>query len=177
MRTAALSERRDVLSSRLVEVERRLAGHVAEREQAGARRLRIEADILVVERLAEAAGRSGERLATLLERLQELRARQVDEVRRGGERLEALRRQRAERETRLGEMRARLAALDVELAESGVRLAAATEALRRELGCHPAEALAAAGPELPEGTTAAARAAAVEQELTSLGPVNPLALE
>ena len=177
VRAGALAERRAVLSSRLAEVERRLAGHVAEREQAGARRRGIEHDITVVDRLAATLEGTATRLDVLLRQLQEQRARQIDEVRAGGARLESLRRQRSECEARLGVSRDRLQALDVELAESGVRREAATEALRRELGCDPEDAVQAPCPELPEGTTAAARAAAVEQELAALGPVNPLALE
>ena len=177
LRAAALAERRTVLGARLAEVEHRLAGHAAERERAGERRRRIEADVEAVDRLAGALDSVGERLATLLGRLQDLRARQVDEVRAGGERLESLRRRRAEAETELGALRTRLQSLELELAESGVRHEAATEALRRELGVRPEEAVGASCPELPEGTTAEARALAVEQELAGLGPVNPLAVE
>ena len=71
----------------------------------------------------------------------------------------------------------RLQKLALEMAESGVRQESAVEALRRELGCEPETAMAAACPALPEGVDAASRAAAVETELASLGPVNPLALE
>ncbi len=166
-----------MLGARLAEVERRLAGHVAERERAGERRRRIEGDVHAVDRLAGALDSVGERLGTSLSRLQELRARQVDEVRAGGERLESLRRRRAESETELGALRTRLQTVELELAESGVRHEAATEALRRELGVRPEEAVGAGCPELPEGTTAEARALAVEQELAALGPVNPLAVE
>ncbi|HYL41674.1 MAG TPA: AAA family ATPase, partial [Candidatus Binatus sp.] len=67
--------------------------------------------------------------------------------------------------------------VELELAESSVRREAAQEAARRELGCTPEEAMGAPLPELPEGQDAATRAATVEAELASLGPVNPLALE
>ena len=63
------------------------------------------------------------------------------------------------------------------MAEAKVRRDTAAEALRRELGCEPEEAMGAPCPELPEGEDPARRAAAVERELASLGPVNPLALE
>jgi chromosome segregation protein len=177
LRSAALAERRDVLSTRLADVERRLAGHAAERERAGERRRRIEADLRAVDRLDSVLETTASRLASLLERLQQERARQVDEVRASTGRLEDLRQRRAEVEAALGELRQRLQAVEVEVAEAGVRHEAAEEALRRELGCHPAEALGAPCPELPEGVDARARAASLEQELAALGPVNPLALE
>jgi chromosome segregation protein len=177
VRVAALTERRAVLSTRLADVERRLAGHVAEREAAGDRRRRIEEDIAVVDRLGSVLQRAALRIGEQAQRLQQARARQVDEARAGGERLEALRRRRSEAERALGELRERLQAVELETAEAAVRHEAAAEALRRELGCDPSEAQSAPCPELPEGTTAEARAAAVERELAALGPVNPLAME
>ncbi|MHB8330393.1 MAG: AAA family ATPase, partial [Acidimicrobiales bacterium] len=177
VRAAALAERHAVLANRLTEVERRLAGHVAERQQAGARRRRIEADASAVDRLHGVVEGAAQRLAGVLERLQELRARQIDEVRAGGARLEALRRQRVEAESRIGDTRQRRQRLELELAESGVRQEAAVEALRRELGSDPAAAIGAPCPDLPEGIDAATRAAALQTELGQLGPVNPLALE
>ncbi len=63
------------------------------------------------------------------------------------------------------------------MAEAKVRRDTAAEALRRELGCEPEEAMGAPCPELPEGEDPARRLATVEQELAALGPVNPLALE
>lgn len=177
LRGAAFTERRTVLGARLAEVERRLTGHAAERERAGERRRRIEADVEAVDRLTAALDTLGARLEGLLTRLQELRARQVDEVRAGGERLESLRRRRAEIETELGALRTRLQTVELELAEAGVRHEAAAEALRRELGVRPDDAVGTSCPELPDGTTAEARALVVEQELAALGPVNPLAVE
>jgi chromosome segregation protein len=177
VRVAALTERRAVLSTRLADVERRLAGHVAEREAAGDRRRRIEEDIAVVDRLGAALRRAALRIGEQAERLQQARARQVDEARAGGERLESLRRSRSEADRALGELRERLQAVELEMAEAAVRQEAAAEALRRELGCEASEAMSAPCPELPEGTTAPERAAALEQELSALGPVNPLAME
>jgi chromosome segregation protein len=177
VRAAAFAERRAVLTDRLQDVERRLAGHVEEREQATERRRRIESDARSVERLATVVQRHGDRLAGLLERLQDMRTRQLDEVRAGGERLEALRRNRSDTAGRANETRDRLQRLEVELAEAGVRHESAVEALRRELGVEPAEAMGAPCPELPDGVDAPTRLATVETELAGLGPVNPLALE
>jgi len=177
VRIAGLAERRAVLTNRLEDVERRLASHVVERDQAGQRRRRLEADARAVDRLTEVVDRHGSRLTGLSERLHEERSRQLDEVRAGGARLENLRRERTAVDARITETRDVLQRLALELAESGVRHESAVEALRRELGCEPETAMSAPCPVLPEGVDAPSRAAAVESELTSLGPVNPLALE
>jgi len=177
VKAAALSERRSVLTGRQAEAERRLAGHSAERARAGERRRRLEAEGATVDRLdATVAGCAG-RLTGLLERVQQRRARHLDEVRAGGARLDTLRHERSEADSRLTSTRERLQRLELELAEIGVRYEASSEALRRELGCEPAEAAATVCPQLPEGVDARSRAAALEAELATLGPINPLALE
>jgi chromosome segregation protein len=137
----------------------------------------LEADARAVDLLAGVVDRHATRLTGLGERLAEERSRQLDEVRAGGARLEELRRQRSAIESRVTETRDQLQRLALDLAESGVRQESAVEALRRELGCEPETAMAAACPTLPDGVDAVARAAAVESELATLGPVNPLALE
>ena len=58
-----------------------------------------------------------------------------------------------------------------------MRTEALTETVRRELGSDPAAVMEAPAPELPEGSTAAQHAARLADQLASLGPVNPLALE
>ena len=177
VKVAGLVERRAVLSSRLDDTERRLAGNVDARERAGERRRRLEAGALATDRLGAAVHRHAERLGEMLETLRARRSRQLDDVRAGGARLESLRKERAEADTRLAEIRQRAQHLELQMAEATVRRDTAVEALRRELGCEPEDAMGAPCPELPEGEDPARRAAVVERELASLGPVNPLALE
>jgi chromosome segregation protein len=177
VRIASLAERRAVLTGRLQDVERRLAGHVAERDKAGERRRRLEAGARAVDRLGVVVEGHASRLSSLSERLQVERSRQLDEVRAGGARLDDLRRERAAVEARVTETRDVLQRLALELAESGVRQESAVEALRRELGCEPETAMSAPAPVLADGMDAETRAASIESELASLGPVNPLALE
>jgi chromosome segregation protein len=177
MKAAAFAERRSVLSGRLAEADRRLAGHSAERAQASERRRRLEADAHSVDRLEATVVGCAARLATLLERVRERRARHLDEVRTGGARLDTLRHERSEADDRLAKIRERLQRLELELAEVGVRYEAATEALRRELGCEPEQATGVPCPVLPEGTDARTRATALEAEVAALGAINPLALE
>src|SRR5690606_6092563 len=66
---------------------------------------------------------------------------------------------------------------ELEEAEVRLRTETATEALRGELDCEPEQAMATDAPELPEGTSAAARRRDLERELRIMGPINPLALE
>jgi chromosome segregation protein len=177
VKAAALSERRSVLSNRLVETERRLAGHSAERARAAERRMVLEADASTLDRLDSAVERCASDLAGLAERVSRRRSRHLEEVRAGGARLDTLRHERSETDSRLGAVRERLQRLQLEVAELGVRYEASTEALRREMGAEPEDAKATACPPLPEGVEARARASALESELATLGPINPLALE
>src|SRR5690606_35747479 len=71
----------------------------------------------------------------------------------------------------------RLQRAEVDISEITVRIESAVEAMRRDLDVDPETAMAAPAPELPEGTTAPARARELERELRLLGPINPLALE
>src|SRR5207244_13158591 len=102
---------------------------------------------------------------------------------------QAVRRQSAG--TRLAALRAKLAALEQDSAETGeklnraeideaetrMRLDNAIEKLRTDFDCEPAVALDAPQPEVPEGMTLAGRARELERELRMLGPINPLALQ
>jgi len=177
VRWAGLDERRRVLAERLTEVERRLTGHSDERQQAAERRKRLEADATAVERLLAVVGTAQVTLDGALSELRERHRRQREAVRAGGARLETLRGQRSAAEHELAAVRSRLQKIELELAESGIRREAVIDVLRRELGCAPEEALAAAEPELPAGVDAGARVTQLEAELAKLGPVNPLALE
>jgi chromosome segregation protein len=177
IKVASLAERRTVLGARLEETERRLADRVEARATAAERRRGLEAAARAADRLGTTVEVHRDRLDCILAALHDRRARQLEEVRAGGARLESLRRQRAEEDARLTETRRQMQQLELELAESGVRREASEGALRRELGCEPAEAMSAPCPSLPEGDDPARRAAVVEKELASLGPVNPLALE
>lgn len=177
IRAGALAERRHVLSSRLEDVERRLSGHADERRQAEDRRRRIVADSIAVERLRRVVGDHQARVESVAVQLQEMRDEQVELLRAGGARLEDLRRQRVATDEELSTARDRHQRYDIELAEVGTRHQAAVEALERELGCSPEEALTAECPELAEGVSPSKRAADLQAELTRMGPINPLAAE
>ena len=177
VRTAGLVERRRVLTERLQEVERRLTGHAEERQQAAERRRRLESDATAVERLLGVVAEAQAGLDALLSALRDRHRRQLEAVRAGGARLEELRRQRSVNEHELAATRSRLQKAELDLMEASVRREAVVEALRRELGCEPGDAVGAPVPELPEGVDPAERAAQLEVELAAIGPVNPLAME
>jgi hypothetical protein len=177
VRSAGLVERRRVLTERLREVERRLTGHADERREAAERRTRLEADATAVARLLEVIAEAQSRLDAALAELRERYRMQLEAVKAGGARLEELRRQRSANEHELAAARSRLQKIELDLVEATIRRETVVETLRHDLACTPEDALAAAVPELAEGTDPPTRIGELEAELAALGPVNPLALE
>ena len=177
VRTAGLVERRRVLTERLGEVERRLTGHADERLQAAARRTRLESDATAVQRLLGVVAEAQAGLDSLLSSLRDRHRRQLEAVRAGGARLEELRRRRSVNDHELAATRSRLQKAELDLVEATIRREAVVEALRRELGCGPEDAIGAPAPELPEGVDPSGRVDQLESELAAIGPVNPLAME
>ncbi len=176
VRAASITERRDVLHRRLEEVERRLAARPDEEAAAQRRRdaltTRREGVRALIDRLAAllvaADAQAGE--------LREARRVQTEAAREAGSRLDALRTERAGAERELSEARERLNRLDIEQAETKLRLETTVEQLRRDFDCEPHAALAAGAPDVADGVTIAQHARDLERELRMLGPVNPLAL-
>ncbi len=177
VRAAGLDERRSVLGERRAEVERRLAGYEAAREQAAERRRTHEAAGRALGRLAGELGHLGETLGEHLARLREERRRQEQAVAEVSARLAAARSDRAATERRLAEGREHAQRRELERAELSVRLETAIETIRHDLDAEVAEALEAECPELPPGIPPAARVRELEREVRLLGPINPLALE
>lgn len=177
VRIAGLREREQFLRQRSGDTERRLEADSVARVEAGERRQKIKAALVAVGRLAEVV--EAHRLATesRLTELHELRRRQSDEVRAIASRLDAGRRGRHEDEQQLEELRERARRIDIDEAESRIRLEAAEETIRRDLEVEPEVAEAAPMPEVPEGTTQADRARALERDIRLMGPINPLALQ
>jgi chromosome segregation protein len=111
------------------------------------------------------------------ERVSERRRRRSEEAGAAGRRLDTLRAERGELEQQLGVLREQMSRVEIEEAETRMRLEAAVEKLRGEFDCEPAAALDAPAPDVPDGTTLAGRARELERELRVMGPVNPLALQ
>jgi chromosome segregation protein len=177
VRTAAVDERRQFLSRRLSELEERLEGAAAERAAAAERRVELDMKQVATERLIIFVAERSEEIDVVLVDLRERRRRQSEATRAVAAELDALRRERAEAEKQLSELRERLQRVELEDAETKLRIETAIEALRRDLDMEPAQAMAAEAPELPEGVTPTARLRELERELRIMGPINPLALE
>ncbi len=176
VKSASLEERRGFLTRRRDEVEDRLRRFEAERADASGRRVRLEEQAGVLAGLVEVLRQRGDQLERLLDGLRARRTRQSAMTRAAAERLAGLRSERQAAERRLVEVGERQQRVVVEEAETRLRLETATEGLRRDLSLQPEEAMAAAPPNLPDGTSAESRAAALDRDLRLMGPVNPLAL-
>ena len=177
VRAAAVDERRQFLSRRLAELEERLEGAAAERAAAADRRVQLDVKQVATERLIGFVAERSAEIDIVLVDLRERRRRQSEAARAVAAELDALRRERAEAEKHLGELRERLQRVELEDAETKLRIETAVEALRRDLDKEPAQAMAAECPELPEGISPTARVRDLERELRIMGPINPLALE
>ena len=176
-REAEFGERRRLIAARRTEIERRLAGHAAERQAATLRRERLEFDLGALSRLAVLVERASADVATAQEAMDSTYREQLEASRASAERLEAIRLARQDLDTRLSTMFDERRRLEVEQAELAVKRTTLHEAIRRDLGVEPHEVGPVADLEVPEGTTLEQRVGELEARMTSLGPINPLALE
>jgi len=173
----AVAARRRDLEARKGETESRLAQARTRRSQAEARVARSRTDLSHLRRLGDAASSAVGTIDAARADLDRRRQERAAATRRLSATLGDLRRRRSEGERRLEEVRAKVRRVELDDAETRLRLEAAVESLRRELDCEPEVAVAAPCPEVPAGTSPASRAREVERELRLLGPVNPLAVE
>jgi chromosome segregation protein len=176
-REAAVVERRSMLDARLAEVEERLArvgsgvtevaGAIADLAARGQALRHIEGALAV----------HGEAVVTLHGRLEDARRARSTARQEASARLDALRSERSTLERELEELRERLHRVEIDEAETTMRLETALDAVRRDFDCEPEAAVAAPAPAVPEGAPLGARARELERELRLMGPINPLALE
>jgi len=174
---ASLDERADVLDAKLDEVERRLTGHAAEREEASLRRRRLESDLAALDALAGVVATVSVQVDAAHVTVSDDYRLQLEAARAGGERLEALRRERADADATLAESNERERELEVQATSVAAHLEALVETVRRELGVDVGAIIGAERPELDESTTPEQRAEELAARLADLGPINPLALE
>ena len=177
VRVAGLEERRVLTSRRLGDVEARLQRNVNERAEAATRRERLGSVAVATGRLGALVSDRQRRLDFVVETLREARRRKTEASRALTDRLEQLRRQRAVAERQLGDLRERAARAELDDADARLHLENLVDAVRRDLGEDVEATRGAPCPELPAGTDARSRRAALEEELRLLGPINPLALE
>jgi chromosome segregation protein len=176
-REAEFGERRRLIQQRRGEIESRLEGRTSERLEAASRRESLEFDLRVLERLTQFVTRAAEDIRTSQEAMDSTYREQLEASRASAERLEAVRRQRNEAEVRLGEIGDVIHRGEIERAELAVMVSNLHDIVRRDLGLEPHEMDAGEDVELPEGVSLEARVGELEARITSLGPINPLALE
>lgn len=177
VRLAGLRERDQFLRQRLEETESRLEIDTAARMEAGVRRQRIESSLLALTRLTDLVEKHRLSAEARLTELYELRRRQSDEVREITARLDAGRAQRQETEQQIEAVREHSRRVDVEEAESRMRLEAAIELIRRDLEVEPEVAEQAPAPDVADGSSHEDRARTLERDIRLMGPINPLALQ
>lgn len=177
VRSAALEERRGVLRRRLGEVQERLERLAVEQSEADRKRLDLDVRDDLTKRTQLILAAVVERMSLHLEARRAERRQQSAIVMELTERLDGQRKQRVDTETELRESQERVSRLEVDEAETRLRLESATEMARRDLDVDPDTAIEAVAPELPENVTPAARARELERDLKLMGPINPLALQ
>lgn len=176
LKGASFEERKRLLSTRLEETEKRLAGHVEQRQQAAERRLKIEQQLLSLERMQT---QIKDRLGIVVENLQavrDLHRSQTEATRHSAHELESLRVERLGAEKRLEEIVELTHRLDVEDTEGKIKLQSVLELVRGDLESDPEAAKEVPSPELPDSVSAPARIRELDRELRLMGPINPLAL-
>jgi chromosome segregation protein len=176
-REAEFAERRRLIEQRRAEIESRLEGRTLERAQAAQRRESLEFDLQVLERLTRIVSNAADDIRLSQEAMDSSYREQLEASRASAERLEAARQSRQDADQRLARVADRAHRGQIELAEVAVKVANLHEAIRRDLGLEPHQLEAVAPPELAAGVSLESYVGDLEARITSLGPINPLALE
>ena len=177
VREAEFAERRRLIEQRRGEIEQRLEGHAGERAEAASRREALEFDLAVLARVGALVSRASEDVRISQEAMGSTYREQLEASRASAERLETLRHSRAAAEQRLGELSESRRGAEIEQAELAVKVANLYDAIRRDLGVEPHELRAPDAPDPVGGVSLEQRVGDLEARITSLGPINPLALE
>jgi len=176
-REAEFAERRRLIEQRRAEIETRLEGRSLERAAAAERRESLEFDLQVLGRLTRIVSNAAEDIRLSQEAMDSSYREQLEASRAGAERLEAVRNARRSADERLAAVAERAHRGQIELAELAVKVENLHEAIRRDLGVEPHELEAVEAPTLAEGVSLESHVGDLEARITSLGPINPLALE
>ena len=176
-REVEFGERRRLIEQRQNEIEQRLEGRSSERAEAASRRESLEFDLQVLERLAALVTRASSEIRTSQEAMDSTYREQLEASRAGAERLEEVRRARSNAERRLGEVSDLVRTREIEQAELAIKTTNLHELIHRDLGIFPHELGAPSHIDLPDGVSLEQRVGELEARITSLGPINPLALE
>jgi chromosome segregation protein len=176
-REAQVAERRRLLERRRVEIEQRLEGRHVERDEAARRRESLEFDLAALGRLEDLVARAAEDIRLSQGAMDSSYREQLEASRAGAERLEEIRRARRATEERLGEVAEATRRHEIAHAELAVMVANLHDVVRRDLGVEPADLGEPVALEVPGGLSLDQHVAELEARITSLGPINPWALE
>ena len=176
-REVEFAERRRLIEQRQNEIEQRLEGRSTERAEAASRRESLEFDLQVLERLAALVTRASNEIRTSQEAMDSTYRVQLEASRAGAERLEEVRRARSNAERRLSELSELVRSREIEQAELAIKTTNLHELIQRDLGIFPHELGSPTHIDLPDGVSLEQRVGELEARITSLGPINPLALE
>jgi len=175
-REAEFGERRRIIETRRGEIESRLEGRSTERAEAAKRREAIEFDLAALARLATLVVTATEEIKVAQGAMDSTYREQLEATRASADKLEEVRRARHAAEIRLSALSDGKRKFEIEQAELVVKIDNLHEAIRRDLNVEPG-ALSRVEIELSEGESLERRVGELEARITSLGPINPLALE
>ena len=177
VRTADVTGRQAMVHARVSELHGRLGGLVDERAAAAIRCGDLDRREAATRVLMSAVDVRVVRIDAGLEALRQNRRLQSERIRSVVARLDGLRRDRSAAEASLRGTRDQLSRLEIQRAETRMRLENLNEAIRSEFDLEPDSVLDSPCPELAEGVGVSTRVVELERELKLMGPVNPLALE
>ncbi len=176
VRSADIRGRLAVVKERVNELDTRLERLSGERTGVADRTETIEKKETATSFLLDSLDLRNEIIERRLTELRNHRRDQSDRVRKITSQLDELRSSRRKREDEVRKLREEQARLEIERAETRLKLENLTETIRSEFEREPNSIGELPSPELPEGLTVSERIAELERELKLIGPINPLAL-
>ena len=176
VRFADIQGRSAVVKARVRELDDRLEKLSGERKEVAVRSEIIEKKGRATSFLIDSLDGRAEVIEQHLTELRSHRRDQSDRVRAVTSQLDELRSARRKREDEIRTLREEQSRLEIERAETRLRLENLTETMRAEFDREPNSIGELSAPDLPEGVTVSERIAELERELKLIGPINPLAL-
>jgi len=173
---AGIQQQKQMLETRLVELQERLDRYDASRVAATGRLAALEREAEVLETLGRAVQERSAAVEAGLAEIRQVRRRHSELARELAAGLDGLRRRSADANRRYEALRAAEGRRDIEEAELRTMLQGAVERLRDTYGLSPADAAEVTLPALDDGIEPQQRADHLATELEIMGPVNPLAL-
>ena len=177
VRYADVAARKVSVNKRLEEQKNQLASLEEIHSEASAQREQLDTREAINKRIVESLDQQISEIETRLEDLRFQRQKQSDRVQAAVVRLDGIRRERLESEREISQLRERQSRLEIERAETRLRLENLVSRIRTEFDREPEAILNEPQPELPSGVSETNRISELEHDLKIMGPINPLALE